>query len=422
MRFLLAHFFRRLTRDGVKSLSIPLLAFVLAVLINLLGGVKAWLEDEYEYMMDSYPIVAELSDLTGSVTDGLSIGAQILGLFTDPEVPLSLANHTGGLTLKRTLDTSIGPVTGITVAEDEEITFYEGYGESIFKSEELICVVSEDMLERVENGALKIIIEGKLPDEYLRKLAPDIEVFQGGYYRRVLRGNNNHLEPVSNEDAWIVYEVIEGEKIVIEKVFAVAGTVEHAERGTVLAPFWTVSALGEEAVNSAPHTEKLSAIISDNRRLSEFKQIASVSFPRVRPIFDSRPVAMTVYDSEFYETLEPLRQNIILVDVAIPFLYAISVCIGFMASVLLTRRRKPEFAVMRSVGVGKFGIFFGTLAEQAVLSTAGAALGCALIAVTWGYVSFTRPAIFLGCFILGTVFTAVRAARTNVLQILQERE
>jgi hypothetical protein len=393
MRFILGHFFRRLPREGIKSLTIPLLTFVLAVLINLLGAVKAWMEAEYEDTMDNFAIIAELSDLTGDATDGLNIGKRYFNLFLDPEEPLSLHRFTGELTLKRRLDiVSVsgqpvrGMMTGITnIGADDAlgpetgtvIAFFEGYDESVFGTEDLVCVVSADLLGFAEDGVLNVTVLSRM--------------------RHVPR-----------------YRVSAG--------LTVIGTVSGADNGVVYGPFWTVSNFGSRSDRNPPYTDRLSMTVANNRVLSRFKQMATLSFSRVRPIYDPRPFAMMVYDSEFYETIEPLWQNIILIDIATPFVYAISVCVGFVASILLTRRRKPEFAVMRSVGVHKRDIFFGALAEQAALSAAGAALGCALIAAAWGYLSLTRPAVFLACFLLGAVISSIKAAGTDVLKILRDKE
>jgi hypothetical protein len=439
MRFLLGHFFRRLPREGIKSLSVPLIAFVLVVLINLLGGVKAWLESEYEDTLDNYPIVVELSDLTGERTDGLHIEERYISLFTDPNAPLSLYNHTRDIILKRGLEINIpghtAILTGITsIAADDAlddalgaaVTFYGGYDESVFNTKDTVCLISENLLPLVKNGVFGFTVTTKMPDEtfwekcpvYLADLLenPDILEVNGRYYLQVDYGLQTHhlieVFPVWNEI------VVEGESIITAVELTVAGTVSGVGDRMVYAPFWTASRIDELPT----YSERLSIILADNRALSGFKQEATLNFPRVRPIFDSRPFAMTVYDSLFYETLEPLRQNIILIDVATPFIYVLSVCVGFIASILLTRRRRPEFAVMRSVGVHKRDIFLGILTEQILLSAAGAALGCALIAAAWGYISFTRPAVFLGCYILGAVFSAIKSAGTNVLKILQERE
>jgi len=87
----------------------------------------------------------------------------------------------------------------------------------------------------------------------------------------------------------------------------------------------------------------------------------------------------------------------------------------------LTRRRKAEFAIMRSLGINKWIVFVSALAEQALLSIIGVALGFTFVAVIWGYAIITRPAVFLACYLLGAVFAAAGAAGTNVMKVLRDR-
>ena len=397
MLFMLGHSIKRLSREGVKSLSVPLIAFVLVILINVLGGIRAWLITQFNDTMNNYPIVAVLSDLTATEIDGLFIEMHYINLFFDPDVPFSLKRFTGELMMKRTLEnleisgkTGDVNVVGITNLKSDDllnpeygakVTFYEGYDESIFLSNELVCVVSEDIYQFAEKGLLNVLFSLEMPDE-----------------------------------------VIPGEIVTTEAKLTVIGTVYGAGHGIIYSPFWAVSEIAEELAGVQPFAESLRVRLNNNRHLSEFKGNAAMSFSRARPIRDSRPHAMIVYDSEFYETLEPLRQNIIVVDVAIPFIYVLSIAVGFLTSVLLTRRRKAEFAIMRSVGINKWVVFMSALVEQALLSVAGAALGFAFVAVIWGYAIITRPAVFLACYLLGAVFAAAGAAGTNVMKVLRDRK
>jgi len=445
MRIMLGHSIKRLRREGAKSLSVPLIALVLVILINLLGGIRLWLDDLYEDTMENFPIVAELSNLFGDNTDDLQISKRYIDLFIDPDVSLSLAKHTGEINLKRTLDIFSIPghmaeisLTGITGIKSDtslsseygvEIMFFDGYDESIFLSEELACVVSEDLFLLTADGILVIASEEKLPDEIMEEpVFPELEEGQE-IWITYMNGQPNYsiyykvhgvgvLEPFIPE---YTTTVIEGKTIIVEKELTVIGTVTGAGYNKVYSPFWAISGLMEEIDESFTYSELLNVVLINNSEMSDFKELAGLTFSRTTPFGSSRPFAITVYDSEFYETLEPLLQNIIVVDIATPFIYILSIAIGFLTSVLLTRRRKAEFAIMRSIGVSKWVVFISALTEQATLSLAGTALGFAFVALTWGYASLARPAIFLACYLLGAVFAAIGAAGTNVMKVLRDR-
>ena len=402
MRFVLKYFAKLLPREGFRSLTIPALAFVLVFLINLMGGIKVWLESEYMSMMVDYKIIAEVSDLTGEVTDELMIHEKYMDLFTDPEVVFSLAPFIDEAYMRRELvvmslgdvdvDFRLVGITGI-LADDAldagsgaAIKFYPDYDERLFKTNDRVCVVREDILTLAVSGQLDITV---IP-------------------------RNTPLEEEEEQDAIVTQE--------IRAALMIGGVISGAGTGLIYAPFQTVGELAVASDGQETYTERLYVTLKDNRALSAFKREASRSFSRVSPIYSSRPYAITVYDSAFYDTIESLRRNIILVETATPVVQFIAVWIGFIASFLLTRRRKPEFALMQSVGIHKQVVFFGALLEQALLCVVGTLAGGIIALMVWRHVSVAESLVFLGFYVFGALFFALRAAGTDVLRILQEKE
>ena len=349
MFYMLSHSVKRLYREGAKSLSVPLIAFTLVVLINLLGGIKAWLEEEYEDMMDNFPVVAVLSNLEGSEVNDLHIDMRYISLFTDPDTFASLARHTDNLILKRTFGAvkiNGSPVftelIGITSVKADDILdpelgvdimFFEGYDDSFLEADGMYGLISEDLHALVENGVLSITIERQLPDTIIEKMVipsgARLETHIVGDERFYYLRTQPHQGWTVLEPWDPVYEttVIKGEVVTVETDLTVIGTISGTRNGLLYSPFWTVSALAAEVYDEPPFSERLSITIYENRDLSAFKGSAFMSFPRVRPLHDTRPFAMTIYDSVFYETVEPLRQNIIVVDVATPFIYLLSIAV-----------------------------------------------------------------------------------------------
>jgi len=457
MSIIIGHSVKRLFREGTKSLSVPLIALVLVFLINLLGGIRFWLETQYEDTMDNYPIVAVISDLTGENIHDLDISMRYIDLFIDPDVHFSLVEHTGSMAMRRALedayipgyekdirlvaitntsaDTTLNPYYGA------EITFFDGYDEEFLISDGLYGLISYDLYPLVDNGLINIAISVQMPDELLPNEGVRMETRPGGlnwYYKqhpasRVVIEGITHNMPGWREYFDLAYYdpeyydisewgvIIPGELITLDEEMTIIGTIANTEHGLIYGSFWVLSRLVEELFYIPTYTESLSVTISDNRRLDEFKETAAMSFSRTNPVSDSRPFAMTIHDLEFYETLEPLRQNIIVVDVATPFIYILSIAVGFLTSVLLTRRRKAEFAVMRSIGVNRMVIFISALAEQAILSISGAVLGFVFVALIWNYTSMTRPTVFLACYLTGAIFAAIGAAGTNVMKVLRDK-
>ena len=257
-----------------------------------------------------------------------------------------------------------------------EVSYYEGYDESMFATDKMACVISEDFLGRVEGGVLKFYAQSRA---------------------------KTGAEPIDVE-------------------LEVAGIIRNSEESSVYMPYTAAAEIAVQADGGTPYSELLRARLTDNRQLDEFKEIATRTFTRVGTFFNPNVFALMIYDAEFYDITEAYMQTIFFIGIATPFVYALAVCVGFAASFLLMRRRTGEFAIMRSVGVNKTGIFFGTLLEQALLCAAGAALGSLLFTLTWGYVFISQPLVFLACYMLGVLVSAAKAAGTDVLRLLREEE
>jgi len=253
--------------------------------------------------------------------------------------------------------------------------FFDGYDKTAFSTNEYVCVVTEDAMQWVHNGVVYLDAQSKA----------DIGA-----------------EPVGVE-------------------LKVIGTAPGDGSNAVFIPFKTVSEIGRQSDGQQLYSERLRATISDNRRLVDFKHTALRTFYNVGIYFNPRVSSMTIFDAEFYDLTETLQQTIFFIDIVTPFVYAIAVCVGFVASFLLTRRRMSEFAVMRSIGVNKESIFVVTLFEQALLCAAGVVVGCVIFALTWDLVFIMRPAVFFACYISGAVLSAARAAGTDVLRLLRDK-
>ena len=549
MGYLIKYFIKRLPREGFRSLSVSALALALVLLISVMGGMKARMESEYDYMIDSHPIFVEVSDGYSIATDGLDIGVRSLSQFTDPEAIWSVHDYVEDLLLKRELDiirwepkSENGLLLGVAdsrVITDEgmEISYYEGYDDSIFTSfqpEERLLLVRDELLELLplaEGGTVlveislgagwtasvfrapftiagtvsgrgagmafcsydmldatlrasdgigraKITVDGREVFVGVRRLsalvlepsppetwpligitAVDAHsalselsaqsahselsaqsahshensstiVFYEGYDESVFTGNE-YVCLVSEDilgftEGGMLDVMVKSKAGVhpaaVNAMLTVAGTVKGLDEPVVYVPFQTAGELGFESDGGTPYTERLRAKIADNRELDAFKEVAMRSFTDVGVHINERTFAMTIYDGEFYDRTEALLQTIFFIDIATPFVYFITICVGFVASFLLTRRRRAEFAIMRSVGVNRLSIFFGTLFEQAALCALGAVLGCAIFALTWGYVFVRRPLVFLACYTLGAVISAAMAAGTDVLRLLRDKE
>ena len=543
MRYLIKYAVKRLPREGFRSLSVPALALALVFLINVMSGVQAQMQEQYDEMIRDFKIDAVVSDSDGNA-GGLVLGQVHIERFTDPESLWSLSDMVKNVHMMRTLDIIEQPdedalpvqasLTGLEPLTEEGLRAYFAYREfpgsdtvQLELFEELFdygytmydyifaCMVTEDLMEHVNDGRLKtLVIQRRGPnvrisdvefivtgviknsqtgpliitntfsitrigwdvsgvwsspetgtangfvfhyDHFASELTipqsiseigtlfgvtpailedrTDI-IFYEGYDEQVFAANE-HYCVISDELSGFVNEGILQITVKssagahagnIDTEFKVVGKIAGSDDADdtreviVYAPFSVVSEIAAESDGAPAHTVILQATVADNRSLDEFKETAMRAYKDIGVFFNELTFAMTIFDAEFYDITEALQQTIFFIDIATPFVYAISISIGFVASYLLIRRRKPEFANMRSIGVNKVAIFFGALFEQTLLCAVGVAIGCSLFTLTWDYIFIEEPLIFLGCYVLGAVFSAANAAGTDVLRLLRAKE
>ena len=455
MRYLLHYSIKRFMRDGARSITVPLVALTLAVLLNSLTSIRLWIEVQYEDAMDNFPVYAELSDLSGDNTSDLRVGLQDIVRFTDSEATLSLYEYTDNLALRRTFESLLTAddrevtLLGITGIQSDEIlhdgdvstiSYFDGYDESVFLSNKLVAVISEDLLNNVQDNeiAIKIIVEGSYEYVFDPELNPGVRVDGGRYILREYFVLGEVLEDADSlggrlaQREWYTERTLQRSQVIYTNIYMdaenvevsipVVGTVSGLATNIIYAPFWAVSTLSEEEIGVPTYSEMLRLTVADNHELSAFKGTAFLTYASVGPIHDTRPFAITVFELEFYETLEPLRLNAIIMDMAMPIVYIISLIVGFQTSMLLTRQRMAEVALFRSIGASRFDLFMNSVFEQVILCAIGATLGTLGVALISGYLNFEHTAILLGTYALGATLSALKSTKSNVLSTLRDKE
>lgn len=108
-----------------------------------------------------------------------------------------------------------------------------------------------------------------------------------------------------------------------------------------------------------------------------------------------------------------------------PVIYILCALIGFLVSYLLIRIRKPEFAIMRSMGTSKLKTFLSFFIEQSFLSAFGVALSLIFIAFIAGTINLIQIYSIMGYLIsywVGTAIAILMMNRGSVIQILSAKE
>ena len=238
-----------------------------------------------------------------------------------------------------------------------ELTWYDGYDESIFEGTEPICLIPEGKAEKYDNGngeaTVKISIRNPI-----------------GYY-------DENGEWVLDRVEWIEYEY----------TLKIAGTYTGGDWKSIYCPVPIVDYLGNE-IDVYPGVDSLSATLADNSRLDEFLEQASFCLPEASPdavvtawkcyadntynlIYDRalKVEAENPYDLAEIEAGIEENRRIALIAVA-------SSAVAVFAIGLITIcRRKREIVLMRSFGESKVRVFLKLILEQMIAVLLGIAVG-----------------------------------------------
>lgn len=130
-------------------------------------------------------------------------------------------------------------------------------------------------------------------------------------------------------------------------------------------------------------------------------------------------------DKDYTETVRSLERQITYTDLLYQCLYVLSMLIGLTVSFLLVQARKPELAIMRSLGERRSRIFLKFAAEQLLLALLGCLMGFALWRISRQPVDplYSRLlGVFILCWMVGTALCLLRHLAEPVYALVSRRE
>ncbi len=125
-----------------------------------------------------------------------------------------------------------------------------------------------------------------------------------------------------------------------------------------------------------------------------------------------RGTSLVVNDETFIKAATRLKENITLQRMIMPFVILIVGLLGFVVSYLLLQSRRPEIAIMRSLGVSQRSCFVMLLFESAVLELSGSLAG--VVASSF----FAEVDIALGLAVILPFFVVYMAGTAVALNLL----
>ena len=264
--------------------------------------------------------------------------------------------------LRRLLSLDSDPL----LSSGAQIQFFDGFDETILRSESDVCLIPEHM---VQEG------EGTLT---------------------VNSGTN-----------W--------------KTLTVIGTVSDSTANSIWVPFYFK---WEDDLSSAFLVQSCSFTIRSNAHLEEAKSDIFTWFsrPSVSNGADAEPFGVLVQDQTYRESLDKLENSLELLRLLLPLLAVLGSLISFLATYAMTRGRQKEFAVMRCLGLRQRKIFSIVLLEQLILILIGGSAGLCFGLLLGATIQAVRICGVLLLYLLGSSTAALNITRINVIKLMKMEE
>ena len=369
---------KRLLRRPWLSLTGFLISGALCLLLCLLVVHLNRQEAHLEEIRGNYEIRVVVSDLRGTKTDRLFLSSRYTDFLKDEQNGLGAFIRDLLLTKSFDLRATFGEGKAIGVSSElcasalnpKAGGAWYAEVEDFFESTERICLVSEVNYETYAGQELMV----NLKDSYSTE------------------GDGSGDVP-----------------------FTVVGWYK-GEGSDIYIPYPTSQYIAGHLAEAAS-TDSVVFTVKDNTKIDEMLAAAADIFEQVDPSStQTGSFALNVHDRQYRATIAAMEQNIRRTAYLFPLLALLGLSVGFLLGVLGTRRETRTYALMRTLGVSGFGLFFSVLIEQMFMPVLAALLvGLVLLQ--------PLPAlIFLLCYLVGCIFAVIRPVTGSPTKLFREHE
>jgi hypothetical protein len=401
--------FRNIRRQGLKSL-LAVFICVLAVLFLFvyMGNISAN-QKQLDRLPDALPVSAQISNHSGSQVVGLMIDGSLMEqlgasdtvkdlLYTTrlaaniaPETPEEEAGY------KTLTITGANDLAALPLVKEEDISLTAGSVRDLLRGRQASVIAWETFLEdnHVKPGdnvtlALYCIDFGQSQNIVQYRKIGDIDV--------TIMGSFTLSEATGDAP--------------IPAMICAAGWAEELLRAYGL-PFYADSA---------------SCFVRDPFRLNDFKaEMRRLGFMSVDP--QAKPnlsgLGLSVNDKTFISSAGSLQKNLSLTRAFLPFILLLIILVGYIASTLMTQSRRPEAAVMRSMGVSQTMCAVVLSVENAALALSGCLAGIlasALLTDIDPVEGIVISAVYFAGHMIGSVVAVLTLGRFSVMEVLTKAE
>lgn len=403
--------FRRFTREPMTCLAAILFTAILTVILCFLHRSH---EEEMQDLTNTYyntPITFEVCWLDGSrlydsapasghfadLMPGLFLGngwyqSEMKDMIKDLELRMSSLRGTEpeevgrkypGTDIYRLFGWDMVGITSADAAKDQPsqfndlIEWEEGYDESIFQTDQFVCIVPS-------------------------------------YYE-------------GPEDV-VTLDIDRSNGKVLTRTFQIVGRFSEENNYNMYCPYATAEEI-YLSLSKPKELELISGKLINNDDLEKFKEAAAEWFATPNPMgeptpwdnpfgYESYPLAMDIDDSQLAGLMKEMEQSILINQIAAALVFALSAGAGFLTGFLVIRARKREIGLMRTLGTSNITVCMELEMEQVLCVAAGVILG--------GSYALWEPlgqlCIFAGVYIAGLTAALLVFTRANLLATMKEDE
>lgn len=208
----------------------------------------------------------------------------------------------------------------------------------------------------------------------------------------------------------------------------IVGLYPKEENYTLYCPYFVMEAVYTR-INEPKNVQHLSGKIANNGDLEAFLEAASEWFATPNPLgepthwdnifgYEYYPLAIDIDDSLLKNLQENLQQSMTINRIAAALVFALSAGAGFLTGFLVIRSRKREIALMRTLGASNIAVCAEFALEQLLCVVLGTGLGGSY--ALWA--PFGRLCIFGVVYMTGLTIALLIFTRANLLATMKEDE
>lgn len=379
-------------------ISVAILLFT-AIIAMALCGLNRGNEDAKTHYNDIYNTIevrCTVTNLAGDQSNNLNISADLVSLFTGDNKVIS--NDFSALVEDVQITGSTDfiwsgkeyTLTGITSIQAESnlwaengctVFWNEGINDSIFSSEQLVCIVPQEFAKTLENL--------ELSNERLSIHIGAKYEFESDYY--------GELE--------------------------IGGTYRGKNTNTIYCP-WNTYVTILRSMGRFEMADSVSAVLTDNQSLEALRELAASWFAEPDPNAAGMEensgyyFALDINDSQLEQAKTNLNNSMSVNRIAVLLVFIMSTGAGALVGFLMIRNRKREIIIMRSVGTPNHQIYGSFVLEQMVCVILGTIVGGAYF--LWEPISWL--VLFVLVYFAGLTAALLIFLQKNLLTTMKEDE